>query len=217
MVVTADECREVLQTLRKRLHMFIDEAKVGKNDLNRIFAEDWWPLSFLIAYQYDVDVTEFRMSFADISLLELKPLLDRGFAYIHGKDCNGSSILWINMRQHAIGQHNSDKLIIYWLERHTMELHAAPITLLFDMSSCCLQNMDLDLIKFIIHSCKYYYPSCLTSLLIFENPGFLKASWILLRTWMSPEMQRLLQYVKRSSLSAYVPLPYIPKRYGGEV
>ncbi|EFO27924.2 hypothetical protein LOAG_00561 [Loa loa] len=125
--------------------------------------------------------------------------------------------VWINMRQHVIGQQNSDKLIIYWLERHTMELQAAPITLLFDMSSCCLQNMDLDLIKFIVRSCKYYYPSCLTSLLIFENPGLLKASWILLRTWMSPEMQRLLQYVRRSSLSAHVPLPYIPKRYGGQI
>uniref|UniRef100_A0A0R3RV25 Major sperm protein n=1 Tax=Elaeophora elaphi TaxID=1147741 RepID=A0A0R3RV25_9BILA len=199
---------------------------MAKNDLNRIFTEDWWPLSFLFAYHCDVDVTyaviveclKWRRSFSvdNISLLELKPLLDRGLAYIHGKDCNGSSILWINMRQHVIGQENSDKLIIYWLERHTMELQAAPITLLFDMSSCCLQNMDLDLIKFIIHSCKYYYPSCLTNLLIFENPGLLKASWMLLRTWMLPEMQRLLQHVKRSSLSAYVPLPYIPERYGGQ-
>lgn len=131
---------------------FIDEAKVSRNDLNRIFTEDWWPLSFLLAYHYDVDVTyaviveclkwrrsfsvdsktlrtffeklkinfttsqmnlnlisfiifhllsNFRtttlpdniwLSFTDISLLELKPLLDRGLAYIHGKDCNGSSI-----------------------------------------------------------------------------------------------------------------------------
>ncbi|VDM10627.1 unnamed protein product [Wuchereria bancrofti] len=236
MAMTAgEECYELLQVLRKRLRkkmltQSIAVAKVSKNDLNRIFTEDWWPLSFLLAYHYDVDVTysviveclKWRRSFCVdsktvyISLLELKPLLDRGLAYIHGKDCNGSSILWINMRQHVIGQQNSDKLIIYWLERHTMELQAAPITLLFDMSLCCLQNMDLDLIKFIIRSCKYYYPNCLTSLLIFENPGLLKASWILLRTWMSPEMQRLLQYVKRSSLSAHVPLPYIPKRYGGQ-
>ncbi|VIO91288.1 Uncharacterized protein BM_BM1766 [Brugia malayi] len=232
MTMTAgEECYELLQVLRKRLRkkmltQSVAGAKVSNNDLNRIFTEDWWPLSFLLAYHYDVDVTysviveclKWRRSFCvdNISLLELKPLLDRGLAYIHGKDCNGSSILWINMRQHVIGQQNSDKLIIYWLERHTMELQAAPITLLFDMSLCCLQNMDLDLIKFIIRSCKYYYPSCLTSLLIFENPGLLKASWILLRTWMSPEMQRLLQYVKRSSLSAHVPLPYIPKRYGGQ-
>uniref|UniRef100_A0A8R1Y1I3 Major sperm protein n=1 Tax=Onchocerca volvulus TaxID=6282 RepID=A0A8R1Y1I3_ONCVO len=225
-VIADEEYYEVLQILRNRLHKFVDEAKVARNDLNRIFTEDWWPLSFLLAYRYDVDVTyaviveclKWRRSFAvnNISLLELKPLLDRGLAYIHGKDCDGSSILWINMRQHIIGQKNSDKLIIYWLERHTMELQAASITLLFDMSSCCLQNMDLDFIKFIIHSCKYYYPSCLTSLLIFENPGLLKASWILLRTWMPPEMQRLLQHVKRSSLSAYVPLPYIPIRYGGQ-
>ncbi|KAM3723281.1 Motile sperm domain-containing protein [Dirofilaria immitis] len=227
MTVTTDkECYEVLQALRKRLRKFIDETKVCRNDLNRIFTEDWWPLSFLLAYHYDVDVTyaviveclKWRRSFSvnNISLLELKPLLDRGLAYIHGKDCNGSSILWINMRQHIIGQQNSDKLVIYWLERHTMELQAAPITLLFDMSLCNLQNMDLDFIKFIIRSCKYYYPACLTSLLIFENPGLLKASWILLRTWMSPEMQRLLQHVKRSSLSTHVPLPYIPKRYGGQ-
>uniref|UniRef100_A0A915PY22 Major sperm protein n=1 Tax=Setaria digitata TaxID=48799 RepID=A0A915PY22_9BILA len=227
MTVTAnEESHQVLQTLRQRLRKFIDGTKVARNDLNRIFTEDWWPLSFLLAYHYDVDVTyavileclKWRRSFCvnHISLLELKPLLDKGLAYIHGKDCNGSSILWINMRQHVIGQQNSDKLIIYWLERHTMELQGARITLLFDMSSCCLQNMDLDLIKFIIHSCKYYYPSCLTSLLIFENPGLLKASWILLRTWMSPEMQPLLQYVKRSSLPAYIPLPHIPIRYGGQ-
>lgn len=225
-MTAADECQEVLEILRQRFRKFNGETKVKKTDLNRIFAEDWWPRAFLSAYHNDVDVTyaviieclKWRNSFGvnNISLLELKPLLDKGLAYIHGKDCNGSSILWINMRQHIIGQRNTDKLIIYWLERHTMELQAAPITMLFDMSSCSLQNMDLDLIKFILRSCKYYYPSSLTSLLIFETPSLLKASWMLLRTWMSPEMQHLLQQVERSSLSGFIPSLYIPVHYGGK-
>ncbi|EJW70678.1 hypothetical protein WUBG_18415, partial [Wuchereria bancrofti] len=63
MAMTAgEECYELLQVLRKRLRkkmltQSIAVAKVSKNDLNRIFTEDWWPLSFLLAYHYDVDVT----------------------------------------------------------------------------------------------------------------------------------------------------------------
>ncbi|VDN01324.1 unnamed protein product [Thelazia callipaeda] len=223
----------LLVALRERFRKCNSDSKICQDDLNRLLTEDWWPLSFLYAYHKDVDVTyavileclKWRRSFSvcNISLLELKPLLDRKLAYLHGKDCNGYSILWINMRQHVIGLANTDRLIIYWLERHTMELQAAPITLLFDMSSCSLQNMlnnfsmDLGLIKFIIRSCKYYYPNSLKSVLIFENPTLLKASWLLIRTWMSPEMQPLLQHVKRLSLPSYLPISVIPKRYGGQV
>ncbi|VDN29217.1 unnamed protein product [Gongylonema pulchrum] len=76
---------------------------------------------------------------------------------------------------------------------------------------------DLELLKFVFRACKYYYPSCVSALLIFENPGMLKAPWMLLRTLMSTEMQHLLRHVTRTSLPAFVPLKYIPMRYGGEV
>lgn len=73
------------------------------------------------------------------------------------------------------------------------------------------------MLQFIIRACKYYYPSCVTSMLIVEIPGILKASWMLLRTRSSPDMQHLIQPVTRISLSSFIPLIYIPIRYGGQV
>ncbi|VDK50920.1 unnamed protein product [Anisakis simplex] len=202
--------------------------RVSRIDVKRLNNDDWWLLTFLRAYKLDVDIAyavlleclKWRKSIDvhNISLLELKTLLDRRLAYIHGRDVKGRSIckVWINVCQHRSGDPLIEKLFVYWLERHNTELRAAPITVLFDMTASGLQNMDLDFMKFFLRAFKYYYPCCLSSLLIFENPSVLNASWKLVRSWMDTEMQHLLQHVTRNSLPNYISCQYLPVHMGGE-
>uniref|UniRef100_A0A915ASJ5 Major sperm protein n=2 Tax=Parascaris univalens TaxID=6257 RepID=A0A915ASJ5_PARUN len=218
--------KEVICELRRRFEQNGISDKITRCDLTRLANEDWWPMTFLVPYKMDVDIAfavlleclKWRTSFDvhHISLLELKTLLDRRLAYIHGKDLNGRSILWINMSQHRSGDRAAEKLLVYWLERHTTERHGAPLTVFFDMTASGLQNMDLDFMKFLLRAFKYYYPCCLASLLVFENPNVLNASWKLVRSWMDSDTQRLLQHVTRTSVPNFVPPLFLPLHMGGE-
>ncbi|MFH4979734.1 hypothetical protein AB6A40_006443 [Gnathostoma spinigerum] len=127
-----------------RCDVELDNPKILKSDLDRIFNETWWLNAFLASCNGDTDVAyavimeclKWRSSvnINRISLLELKPLLERRVAYLHGHDIQGSALLWINMAEHRSGDRDIDKLLAYWMERHYMERKAAPLAVLFDMN-----------------------------------------------------------------------------------
>ncbi|VDM26251.1 unnamed protein product [Toxocara canis] len=71
--------------------------------------------------------------------------------------------------------------------------------------------------KFLLRAFKYYYPCCLASLLVFENPTVLNASWKLVRSWMDAEMQHIFHHVTRASLPDLVPFECLPLHMGGKV
>ncbi|VDM83876.1 unnamed protein product, partial [Strongylus vulgaris] len=76
--------------------------KCTEEDLKRMNDGDWWLSTFIRAHNYDVDITyavvaeciQWRRNFQveNISILGMKPLLDRRVAYLHGKDLADYSI-----------------------------------------------------------------------------------------------------------------------------
>ncbi|KHJ76437.1 hypothetical protein OESDEN_23943 [Oesophagostomum dentatum] len=58
-----------------------------------------------------------------------------------------------------------------------METKAEPLTILIDMSSASMKNMDFNIFKFMLHALKYYYPSVVHDMVVFESPPMLSASW----------------------------------------
>uniref|UniRef100_A0A1I7XQU6 CRAL-TRIO domain-containing protein n=1 Tax=Heterorhabditis bacteriophora TaxID=37862 RepID=A0A1I7XQU6_HETBA len=118
-----------IQELRNRIFL---------SDLHRIKNEDWWLDAFLQSYDYDVDITfaviaeciRWRNNFnvENISILALKPLLDRQLMYIHGHDVEGNSILFINFIHYKNGDSGFENLFVFWIERHYMETKGAQLT-----------------------------------------------------------------------------------------
>ncbi|KHJ86320.1 hypothetical protein OESDEN_13934 [Oesophagostomum dentatum] len=94
-------CSKAIAALRGRIQdKLINKCSAG--DLKRLQNEDWWLSAFLRTHNYDVDVTyavvaeciQWRNNFQveNISILGMKPLLDRQLAYLHGKDLTDCSI-----------------------------------------------------------------------------------------------------------------------------
>ncbi|KAK5977641.1 hypothetical protein GCK32_019293, partial [Trichostrongylus colubriformis] len=91
-----------IQDLRARILQDKSCRKCSPQDLVRLKTQDWWLISFLRAHNYDLDVTyavlleciQWRNNFQveRISILGMKPLLDRQLAYLHGRDLTDCSI-----------------------------------------------------------------------------------------------------------------------------
>ncbi|KAK6026095.1 hypothetical protein OSTOST_07987 [Ostertagia ostertagi] len=91
-----------IQDLRARILQDKCCRKCCPEDLARLRTQDWWLTSFLRAYNYDLDITyavlseciQWRNNFQveRISILGMKPLLDRQLAYLHGRDLTDCSI-----------------------------------------------------------------------------------------------------------------------------
>ncbi|KIH59742.1 hypothetical protein ANCDUO_10016 [Ancylostoma duodenale] len=244
---------KAMQDLRARILEDKLSRKCSAEDLKRLKSEDWWLSTFLRAHNYDVDVTyaviaecvQWRNNFQveNISILGIKPLLDRQVVYLHGKDLSDFSILWINLAQYRPGDTGFENVFVFWLERHTMETKGQPLTILLDMTSTSMKNMDFNIFKFMLHALKYYYPSIVQDMLVFESPTMLNASWRSLlsaeqtavpansvklfgkpspkrlekvvKSWLDPAHPQIHQ-VTRQSISQFVDSKYLPVHMGGE-
>ncbi|VDM83186.1 unnamed protein product [Strongylus vulgaris] len=85
--------------------------------------------------------------------------------------------IWINLAQYRPGDTGFENVFVFWLERHTMETKAEPLTILIDMTGASMKNMDFNIFKFMLHALKYYYPSTVHDMVVFESPLMLNASW----------------------------------------
>ncbi len=75
----------------------------------------------------------------------------------------------------------------------------------------------MELIRFLLHCLKYYYPCMLAYLLVFEIPWILNAAWKLVRSWLDPVAQKKIIFVNQNSVQQYIPVEELPKHMGGNV
>uniref|UniRef100_A0A0K0DMK4 Major sperm protein n=1 Tax=Angiostrongylus cantonensis TaxID=6313 RepID=A0A0K0DMK4_ANGCA len=158
----------------------------------------------------------------------MKPLLDRQLAYLHGRDLSDCSILWINLAQYRPNDTGFENVFVFWLEHHTMETKGDPLTIVLNMTGTSLKNMDFKIFKFIFHALKYYYPSIVHDIIIFESPSMLSASWKksssenapkdsvkVVKSWLDPSHPQL-HHVTKETMSQFVDSRNVPLHMGGE-
>uniref|UniRef100_A0A7I4YC42 Major sperm protein n=1 Tax=Haemonchus contortus TaxID=6289 RepID=A0A7I4YC42_HAECO len=214
-----------IEDLRARILQDKCCRKCTPEDLQRLKTQDWWLTCFLRAYNYDLDISytvlsqciQWRTNFQveRISILGMKPLLDRGLAYLHGRDLTECSILWINLAQYRPGDTGFENLFIFWLERHTMDTKADPLTIVVDMTGTSMKNMDMNSFKFILHAAKYYYPNTVHDMVIFESPPIFNATWRVIESWLTPGHPQI-HHVDKETIAHFIDSKYLPRHMGGE-
>ncbi|KAJ1374463.1 hypothetical protein KIN20_037152 [Parelaphostrongylus tenuis] len=222
---TAEKNTRAIQNLRTKILQDKHCRKCSREDLERLKTEDWWLATFLQTHNYDLDITyavlasclQWRNNFQveHISILGMKPLLDRQLAYLHGRDLADCSILWIHFAQYRPGDTGFENVFVFWLERHTMETKGDPLTIILDMTGTGIRNMDFKIFKFIFHALKYYYPSIVHDIIVFESPLILSASWKVVKSWLDHTHPQL-HHITKEKITQYVDRRNLPPHMGGE-
>lgn len=90
------------------------------------------------------------------------------------------------------------------------------VTLVFNMTSFTLSNMDTPAVKFLIHCLQNYYPETLGRCYIVAAPALFWIVWKMIRPWLDPVVAAKVFFIKLEDLGQYIDDKNMLQAYGGE-
>ncbi|KAF2870990.1 hypothetical protein BDV95DRAFT_544730 [Massariosphaeria phaeospora] len=147
--------------------------------------------------------------------------LRMGKSFLHGIDNEGRPMCFVRARLHKAGEQSEESLeryTVYTIETARMLLRP-PVdtaTIVFDMGSFSMANMDYAPVKFMIKCFEANYPESLGTVLVYRAPWIFNTIWSIIRGWLDPVVAGKVHFVKTAAdLEQYVPRTQIPTELGG--
>ncbi|KAF4556333.1 CRAL/TRIO domain-containing protein 3 [Elsinoe fawcettii] len=147
--------------------------------------------------------------------------LRMGKSLIHGQDREGRPVSVVRVRKHQPGQQTERALEMYtvYVIETTRLMLKAPVdtaTIIFDMTSFAMSNMDYTPVKFMIKCFEANYPESLGSVLVYKSPWIFQGIWKIIRGWLDPVVASKVHFCDdESQLGEYIDIKRIPKEMGG--
>ncbi|CAF4249630.1 unnamed protein product [Rotaria sp. Silwood2] len=144
-----------------------------------------------------------------------------GKTYFMGHDRVGRPICCIHPKEHIKGQfphEYSEKMAVLCVEtyRKLLQPPIESVTIIADMGGCEAKNFDLHQIKFVITLIDNYYPDSLGLIFILNCPWIFDKSWMLIKSWLSPSVQKKVRFIHSADeLAEFIDLSVLPKRLYG--
>lgn len=133
--------------------------------------------------------------------------LKEGIFFPHGRDIDSCLLFIMKSKMYQKNEKNIDevkKIIIYWLERIEREEDGKRITLFFDMDGCGLNNMDIEVIRYMVTLLKSYYPLLVNYIIIFQLPWMLSAGFKIVKGILPAAAVERLRTVSKDKLKELV-------------
>ncbi|KAF2898449.1 hypothetical protein ILUMI_07727 [Ignelater luminosus] len=226
--VTAKQIQDLRSAFLKDLESK-GESSVHPDDLERVKSGDEWLRRFLL--HHDAAEKEalamlweavlWRKEFKTNEINDTNVNVDflkEGVLFAHGKDKDGCTLFIFKCKKHQKGQKDFEDIkrcVIYWLERLERQEKGKPVTIFFDMEGCGVSNVDMELIKYIIHVFKQYYPFFLNYIIILEMAWILNAVFKVIKTMLPEKAVQKIKFVKKNDLNQFVDPDQALKCWGG--
>ncbi|KAF1984038.1 phosphatidylinositol transfer protein CSR1 [Aulographum hederae CBS 113979] len=147
--------------------------------------------------------------------------LRMGKSFLHNFDKEGRPLCFVRVRLHKQGEQSEaslERYTVYTIETARMFL-APPVdtaTIVFDMTSFSLANMDYTPVKFMIKCFEANYPESLGAVLVHKAPWVFSSIWSIIRGWLDPVVAGKVHFTKTvEDLEQYIAKDQIPKELGG--
>ncbi|XP_055894446.1 motile sperm domain-containing protein 2-like isoform X3 [Biomphalaria glabrata] len=149
-----------------------------------------------------------------------KDVIDLGGLYFHKKDKQGHRILWLKVKVHKKDASAEfltveKKGIAFVVEKAFYNNPFSQVVVLLDMTNCGLVNMDIDFVQYIISLFKFYYPTFLAYILIYDMPWIFNAAWRVIKSWLNAEAVAKIKFVTKSDIQNYISPEDLPPYMGG--
>nr|XP_034838785.1 LOW QUALITY PROTEIN: motile sperm domain-containing protein 2-like [Maniola hyperantus] len=145
--------------------------------------------------------------------------LKEGVFFPHGRDIDSCLIFIMKAKLYIKSQKDVDhvkKLIIYWLERIEREEDGKKISLFFDMDGCGLNNMDIEIIMYMVTLLKSYYPNMINYVIVFQLPWMLTAGFKIVKGILPAAAVERLRMVSKDKLKDLVAPEQALASWGGK-
>ncbi|CAH0731175.1 unnamed protein product, partial [Brenthis ino] len=145
--------------------------------------------------------------------------LKEGIFFPHGRDIDSCLIFIMKSKLYVKSEKNIDevkKVIIYWLERIEREEDGKKITLFYDMDGCGLNNMDIEVIRYMVTLLKCYYPLLVNYIIVFQLPWLLSAGFKIVKGILPAAAVERLRSVNKDKLKELVAPEQALVSWGGK-
>ncbi|KAL0936690.1 cral trio domain protein [Colletotrichum truncatum] len=145
-----------------------------------------------------------------------------GKTFIHGVDKVGRPICMVRVRMHRQGEQceeSLEKYTVFLIETARMVL-APPVdtaTIVFDMTSFSMANMDYTPVKFMIKCFEANYPESLGAVLVHRAPWVFQGIWKIIKGWLDPVVASKVHFTNNvKEMEEFIPPSHILKELDGQ-
>lgn len=199
----------------------IEKGDYHFRDLERLQKDNEWIKAF---YRHSIEDIDKTLTLIDEVLVWrkaldinslLKPgklpvdeeLFKKGLVFVRNEDINCIPMMHFiikNHRKDAYSQIELFRFISYFFEKAYKFNSEDPIVLVFDMTDAGYNNLDMDMIKFVVTCLKTYYPSLIDYMIIYQMPFVFNAAWKVIRNWLPAEAVKLVKFCDKKNIRDYI-------------
>ncbi|KAL1303103.1 hypothetical protein AAFC00_006544 [Neodothiora populina] len=164
----------------------------------------------------------FKRKDSDKDSADFLTQLRMGKSVIHGVDKEGRPVVTVRVRLHKGGEQTEKSLeryTVYTIETARMLLrgNVDTATIIFDMTSFSMANMDYAPVKFMIKCFEANYPESLGSVVVYKAPWVFNQIWRIIKGWLDPVVASKIHFAKNiDELQTYIPRDRIMKELDGD-
>lgn len=200
-----------------------------EHDYQRMLTDDWTVTRFLLRRRLDPKRTaklmeecgRFRKQYkmSEVKLWEFPIEFHKaGGLFKYAPDRVGNITVYMRVKMYRRVPEISDvfkAFILCILEECDLANGGRGVAVIFDLSSCGLQNVDLSFLSWLLSSFRNYCPKGVSYILVYNLPWILNATCKLAMTWMSESNRRALRFVHGDEIEQFIAPENLPDYLGG--
>lgn len=218
----------LVKELRQLIIADIEENpdKFNPNDVKKAYHDDWFISRYLLRMKLDVKAShqmlkkalEFRNS-PIISLTEFPTeFYQIGAIFSYEPDRKGNIPVYMRIRVHQkipVVQRFLKAFLFNIIEEADKKAEGKGIVLIFDLQGASINNVDMDLLFFVITTLVNYFPKGLSYMLVHELPWYLRSFWHIAKQWLSEDHKDLVKFSDSHNIYEYFNEENLPDFIGG--
>lgn len=197
-----------------------------KEDIQKVYTDNWFIERYLLRMKLDVKsahamlrkALEFRNS-PVISIREFPHEFYRiGAIFSYEPDRKGNIPVWMRIRVNQkipLVQQFTKSFLFRVIEEADKRANGRGIVLCFDLQGAGMNNVDMDLLFFVITTLVNYFPKGLSYMLVHELPWFLRSIWMIAKQWLSEDHKDLVKFSDSQTIYEYFAEENLPDFMGG--
>ena len=199
------------------------------DDYRRMLTDDWTVSRFLLRRRNDPKRTaklmeecgRFRKQYkmSEVQLWEFPIEFHKaGGLFKYAPDRVGNLTCYMRVKMYRRVPEISDvfkAFILCVLEQCDVANNGRGLAVIFDLSGCGLQNVDLSFLSWLLSSFRNYCPKGVSYILVYNLPWILNATCKLAMTWMSASNRRALRFVYGNEIENFIARENLPDYLGG--
>lgn len=200
--------------------------KFSKEDVQKCYYDNWFVARYLLRTHLDLNSAhqlmskslEYRNSPAN-SIKEFPAEFYKiGGIFDYEPDRKGNIPVYIRTKYHRkvpIIQDYLKSFVFNTIETADKKAGGKGIVLILDLQGVGVNNVDMDLLLFVVTSLVNYYPKGISYILVNELPWFLRSFWVIVKKWLAEDHKELVKFSDSQTIYEYIKEENLPDFLGG--